>query len=305
MLLQDEKAGSSYSSVFEPEIEPRQNQTPETRDSLCIIDPVVTTNNRMWNSQTHGSDSGVSVHSDALQGDSFESNPIESSQASLERPFENIENGKVCESTQQSITSVASILSLKSDDKLSDSVSFLKDKSCNLQGENNEYEAIGVNSMKTHSVLIGGVTAIDDQTSKLEAESEEEEKEMTAKVIIDKLELPVDALYEESHTYRFVDDKHSSMHFHKLDEATAATDDEDDSVFAVGCKVIPMSQASTIRMDQMFKYEAEEHPEVKNCRPMVRHGSTDKRERVETSLRVCYLGEFFLLYGDNYNACQK
>ena len=87
LLLHDEKAGSSYSSVFESENEERR-RIIEARDSLCINDPVVKVKERSWEFPTHGSDSGVSVRSEMLQGESFDINTTQDQGESFEETIE-------------------------------------------------------------------------------------------------------------------------------------------------------------------------------------------------------------------------
>ena len=244
------------------------------RDSLCIIDPVITANKRRWNNQTHGSDSGVSVHSDALPGESFESNPGDDAK------YEKTEDDKFSVPIQEPSNC----------DNLVQSCSCLEKESYDAKEIEPEVikqeEAIACLVTK-HPVFVKDVPEVEDRLMKIEARDEVEEKEMTMKIVVDRREMPMDALYEESQTCCFVEDKHGSMHFDRLDNTSLTTDDEDDAIFEDGCRFIRMSQASPIRMHQMFQVEVEENPEEMSFGSLVRHGSTDKRERVETSLRVC------------------
>ena len=284
--LHDEKAGSSYSSVFEPENEPRQSRVIDVRDSLCIIDPVITSNKQRWNNQTHGSDSGVSVHSEALQGESFESNPIESSQASFEEPKKNADE-EVVEWQPQPSSQAASLSSFNNEAEAVEAVS----KSCqslNSDPERDQHEGIDDHSLTKEPVEASKSTAIETDPLKIKVNELAVEKELTMELITDKSELTMDALYEESQTFCHVEESRFSMHFDRLEDASSSADEADDSVFADGCKVIRMSQVSPVKMNRMIQFEVEDLPQIRSSESIVRCGSPDKRERVETSLRVCY-----------------
>lgn len=111
LLLHDEKAGSSYSSVFESENEERP-RIIEARDSLCINDPVVKVKERSWEFPTHGSDSGVSVRSEMLQGESFDINTTQDQGESFEEMIEQAASTLSLHSEKRS-----SFISLKSEDQ--------------------------------------------------------------------------------------------------------------------------------------------------------------------------------------------
>lgn len=111
LLLHDEKAGSSYSSVFESENEERP-RIIEARDSLCINDPVVKVKERSWEFPTHGSDSGVSVRSEMLQGESFDINTTQDQGESFEEMIEQAASTLSLHSDKRN-----SFISLKSEDQ--------------------------------------------------------------------------------------------------------------------------------------------------------------------------------------------
>ena len=111
LLLHDEKAGSSYSSVFESENEERR-RIIEARDSLCINDPIVKVKERSWELPTHGSDSGVSVRSEILQGESFEINTTQNLEESFEETLEQVASTISLHSEKKN-----SFISLKSEDQ--------------------------------------------------------------------------------------------------------------------------------------------------------------------------------------------
>jgi len=290
LLLNDEKTNSSYSSVFEPEVEARQIPAPEpnTRDSLCTVDPVIVSTKRRWNNQTHGSDSGVSVHSDALQGESFESNPVDN-HASFEEPKceMTLENKVVPDSLQQTGSCTDSVSSSYPKSTISDLPPCAINESCDAQeSEMSESGESITSSLKENPVLINAITELDGESLEVEAINEAEEEEITVQIIKDKWEIPVDDLFDESHGYCLVDDKNSPIYSNKFEELSATADDEVECVFATGYKVIRISQSSTPVMIQTGQLEAEEHPENKSPPPLVRLGSTDRKERVETSLRI-------------------
>ena len=292
LLLNDEKTNSSYSSVFEPEVEAKQNRAPEpdTRDSLCTMDPVIVTTKQRWNNQTRGSDSGVSVHSDALQGESFESNPVDNHASFEESKCETLENEMVPESLEQTRCCNDSVSSSDAKSTMSDLPRYAMNESCDAQESETSESGEGItNSLKENSVLISAVNEVEGESLEVEARNEAEEEVITVEIIQDEWEMPMDDLFGESEGTCIVDGKNSLIYSTKFEELPAMTDDEGECVFATGYKVIRISQSSTPVMIQTGQLEAEEHPENRSHQPLVSLGSTDRKERVETSLRVCTL----------------
>lgn len=278
--LHDEKTGSSYSSVFEPEPEQRQCGALEVRHSLCIIDPAVDSVKCRWNNQTHGSDSGVSVHSDALQGDSFESNPTESSKASFEEA--KVEDSRVDDAPLelQEEAKLSTVSSSNGNDQHPVNVEIIE--------INQSYESVEKDSEKTACEERIEVPLEEDnlnaedaplhileaneQPLKFQPSVEAEEPVFTVEVIEERFEMPLDVLSEESQTFSIVEDKNCGLNFDKLQDASS---------------VEVCDSVSPVRMNRMIQFEVEELPQIRSCEPSGRCGSPDKRERVETSLRVC------------------
>ena len=280
LRLHDEKDGSSYSSVFEPESEQMHSQVLNVRDAIGIVDPVIDASNRGWNDPIHGSDSGVSVHSVALQGESFDSNPVQSNQTSFEEPkIEKAETEKELESLQKSVSAAVLLLNAEVSANVEGIQIHESSESLKIEEEATKPKALPLT--EAGGVHPGSVCRLVRAPSKEKAD----EPMLTVEVIRDKIEMPIDILYEESQTSRIVEDRPFSMHFDKLKDPSS--DAVEGCCEAVYDEAGGLPHISSIQMSRMIQFEVESLPEVKAYESTARYGSPDKRERVETSLRVC------------------
>ncbi|XP_065069339.1 uncharacterized protein LOC135694494 isoform X2 [Rhopilema esculentum] len=249
--LHDEKAGSSYSSVFDSEIgeKPRQSQNLDVRDSLCLTDHTVEMNTRRWNTPTHGSDSGVSVRSELLQGDSFESN---SEQRDLPKHTRGIAK--------------ESFIGFHFDTP--------RDPPRVVQSQNSTADSLQSFDNETVKENVITKTKVEDQ------------KKLASKIEEMLVASEPTIVNESIQTCSYVDDKRMSINFDNLTKIVTDDDETDEDVFEVECKTLRLSQTSPVRATRMIQFEVEELPKVEVYESLARCGSPDKKERAETSLRI-------------------